>query len=67
MPKKYFVQDNSGARTTSDTTQSSGPLLHYVDAGPTLGRVLVYSGSVTGNVVYFVDNGPTLGREKSAT
>jgi hypothetical protein len=66
MPGR-FVETSSGARTTSDTTQSSGSLIHYVDAGPTLGRIRVYSGAVTGNMTYFVDNGPTHGRERSAT
>jgi len=67
MPKPYFVENNSGARTTTLSPQASGNLIHYVDAGPTLGRIRAYSGTVTGNVTYFVDNGPTLGKERSAT
>jgi hypothetical protein len=62
-----FVETSSGARTTSDTTQSSGSLIHYVDTGLTLGRIRVYSGTVTRIITYLVENGPTLGREKSAT
>jgi hypothetical protein len=67
MPKTYFVENQGGDRTTTATTQASGSQVHYVDAGPTLGRIKAYSGTVTGNVTYFVDNGPSLGRERSAT
>jgi hypothetical protein len=67
MPKTYFVENQGGDRATTATTQASGNQVHYADGGPTLGRIRVYSGSVTGNVSYYVDNGPTLGRERSAT
>jgi hypothetical protein len=67
MPKTYYVENTAGDRTTTATTQASGAQVHYVDAGPTLGRIRAYSGSVTAAHSYFVDNGPSLGRERSAT
>ena len=67
MPKQYVMENSSGGRTLTATTQASGPLLHYVYSGATLGNVRLYSGSVTAQMYYLVDNGPTLGRGLSAT
>jgi len=66
MPKLYVVEANDGSRTTSASTQASGTLVHFVDAGPTLGMLRQYSGYVTTPVTYFVENGTTLGEEKMA-
>lgn len=67
MPKLYMVQANDGTSALVATPQASGSLVHWVDAGPTLGRILKYSGFVTTPVAYFVDDGPSLGEERTAT
>jgi hypothetical protein len=67
ISKRYFVETLDGRIATVTAPQASGSLVHYVDAGPTLGRLRQYSGFVTGTVSYFVDDGPTLGEERSAT
>jgi hypothetical protein len=48
-------------------TSSSGPVLHLLYKGPTIGYAYDYSGAVTGPVLYVIDNGPTLGLQLSAT
>jgi hypothetical protein len=68
MPKTYIVDNlGPGNRTTIAAPVASGSQVHLIDAGPTLGLIRAYSGSVTGNFSYLVDNGPSLGRERSAT
>jgi hypothetical protein len=67
MPKQYIVEANDGSQRLVASPQASGTQVHYVDAGPTLGRIRQYSGYVTGTVAYFVDDGPTLGEERTAT
>jgi len=67
MAKRYMVEAADGTYATVATTQASGSLVHWVDGGPTLGRIRKYSGFVTTPVAYFVDNGPTFGEERTAT
>jgi hypothetical protein len=67
MPKLYMVEAADGTYATVATPQASGNLVHWVDAGPTLGRIRKYSGFVTTPVAYFVDDGPSLGEERTAT
>jgi hypothetical protein len=67
MPKLYMVEAADGTYATVATPQASGSLVHWVDAGPTLGRIRKYSGFVTAPVAYFVDDGPSLGEERTAT
>ena len=67
MPKRYKVEAADGTSATVATTQASGSLVHWVDAGPTLGRIRKYSGYVTGTIAYYVNNGPTYGEERTAT
>jgi len=65
--KRYIVEANDGTQTTTTSPQASGSLVHFVDAGPTLGQIRKYSGYVTTPVTYYVDDGPTLGEERTAT
>jgi len=63
----YLVvnSDLSDAEVTS--TKASGPQLHILDEGPTVGLKFAYSGEVTGIVTYLVDNGPSFGIGRSTT
>jgi hypothetical protein len=68
MPKRYIVEAADGTSVTSATTSSSGSLVHFIDAGPTLGRIRAYSGVVNGTTYfYWADDGPTLGEERTTT
>ncbi len=64
---QYVMVDNDGRDDEVTSTKASGPQQHVIDAGPTLGLIVGYSGQKTGNATYVVDNGPTLGIGRSTT
>lgn len=63
----YLVKNNDDGKATVTATKASGPQLHLLDEGPTIGKKWAYSGEVVAGVNYYVDNGPTLGIGESHT